>query len=169
MALLTAAELRRVEARYPDGISSASVVSLFAEKGERFSEAPLRKYVQLGLLPRSNRVGTRGRHRGSTGIYPVAIVRLINDIKRALDEGATLEEIRVGRVGLVGELEVLQRASQEVFSRFDEAIGKYRERSRRVMLKRVLDKNRKALERDVRALGRLAMRIGDAGPTLGEI
>ena len=92
MGLLTAAELRRIEDKFPAGLGSAQVIALFQEKGERFSEATLRKYVQIGLLPKSHRVGTRGRHRGSRGSYPVVIVRLINDIKRALDGGATLDE-----------------------------------------------------------------------------
>ena len=34
----------------------------------KFSEATLRKYVQLGLLPRSVRVGRKGKHQGSQGI-----------------------------------------------------------------------------------------------------
>ena len=85
MALLSATELRRVERDHEDGISSADIVELFSSKGERFSEATLRKYVQLGLLPMSRRVGIRGRHRGSSGLYPVVVVRLINEIKKALE------------------------------------------------------------------------------------
>ncbi|MEM6733022.1 MAG: hypothetical protein AAF658_15805, partial [Myxococcota bacterium] len=66
MALLSEGELRKLEKKYPTGISSADLVSAFSARGERFSEATLRKYVQLGLLPRSQRIGTQGRHRGSS-------------------------------------------------------------------------------------------------------
>ena len=163
MALLTAVELRRIEKRFPDGIGSADAVRLFREKGERFSEATLRKYVQLGLLPKSRRVGTRGRHRGSSGRYPVAIIRIINDIKAALDAGATLEELRVGRVGRVGELEALQRATDQVMNRFDEAIDKHSDRKRKTTMKKVLSKHRKVLQREAKELSRLAVELG-TGP-----
>src|SRR5687767_9039441 len=109
MSLLSVAEVKRIEGKHAEGISSADAVQVFVQKGERFSEATLRKYVQLGLLPKSRRVGARGRHRGSSGRYPVAIVRIINEVKKALEHGATLEEIRLSRVGLVGEVESLQR------------------------------------------------------------
>ena len=41
-------------------------------RGEPLSEATFRKYVQLGLLPRSVRVGRKGKHRGSQGLYPAS-------------------------------------------------------------------------------------------------
>src|SRR4051794_9374645 len=109
MGLLNTGDIKRIERKYPEGISSGAVVELFKGKGERFSEATLRKYVQLGLLPKSKRVGAAGRHRGSAGVYPVGIVKQINDIKRALEAGGTLEDIRVSRVGLTGEVEGLER------------------------------------------------------------
>src|SRR5687768_17031355 len=117
MGLLNSAEVKRLERRYADGISSAACVEIFKQKGERFSEATLRKYVQLGLLPKSRRVGSRGRHRGSSGLYPVVIVRQINEIKAALEAGGTLEDIRDSRVGLAGELEVLERAAKQLLER----------------------------------------------------
>jgi hypothetical protein len=110
MGALTTTELRRIEHKFEAGIRSGAVVEIFQGKGHRFSEASLRKYVQLGLLPKSRRVGIRGRHRGSSGLYPVTVVRLINDIKLALDKGATLEEVRFGIVGLASEIDVLSRA-----------------------------------------------------------
>jgi len=117
--------------------------------------------VQLGLLPKSKRVGSRGRHRGSSGRYPVAIVRLINDVKRALDGGATLEEIRVSSVGLDGELEALQRSAEQVMNRFEEAIRLQSDRSKRSVLKKALDKHRRTLAKETRDLGRLAGKLGD--------
>lgn len=160
MSLLTATELRRVERKHTNGVSSPVVVELFQKKGERFSEATLRKYVQLGLLPKSRRVGIRGRHRGSSGLYPVAIVRQINEIKQALDAGATLDEIRVGKVGLAGEVNALRRAGDEVLLRFGEALKRQAEGPKRTTLRRALDKQRRALYRDIQALSRLAARLG---------
>jgi len=37
------------------------LLDVFPPRGIRFSEATLRKYVQLGLLPRSVRVGQKGK------------------------------------------------------------------------------------------------------------
>jgi uncharacterized membrane protein YedE/YeeE len=53
----------------------------------------------------------------------VVVVRLINQIKRGLEEGSTLEEIRLGRVGLAGEIQGLERACAEVLLRFGLGLG----------------------------------------------
>ena len=63
-------ELAEIERSRPQGLTSRQIVDLFETRGIRFSEATLRKYVQLGLLPRSVRVGRKGKHRGSCGLYP---------------------------------------------------------------------------------------------------
>ena len=160
MGLLSAAEIKKIEKRHLEGIGSAEVVAIFRDKGQRFSEATLRKYVQLGLLPKSRRVGARGRHRGSSGRYPVTIVRQINDIKRALDVGATLDEIRFGQVGLAGEVETLQRAMDRVIGCFREAITRQEDSRRGSVLKKDLEKHRTVLERETRALERFAAKLG---------
>jgi DNA-binding transcriptional MerR regulator len=83
--------------------------------------------VQAGLLPRSRRVGRKGKHTGSTGLYPVSVVRRIDLIKRMMAEGLTLEDIResfvstrsrlddveAGLTALVGELERRARGHPE--------------------------------------------------------
>ena len=160
MALLSASEIRRVEAKHAVGIRSKEIVALFQRKGERFSEATLRKYVQLELLPKSRRVGSRGRHRGSSGLYPVSVVRMINEIKEALATGATLEEIRVGAVGLGGEVDMLERVSRQVFVRFGEAIQQQEDRTKKPKFKQALGKHRRMIEREIRALNKLAGKVG---------
>lgn len=121
MTLLKSSEIRQIERRYSFGIRSATIVSIFRNKGERFSAATLRKYVQVGLLTKSKRVGVKGRHRGSSGLYPVYVVGMINEIKRALDKSATLDEIRLGPVGIMGELKALQKNVDMVANRFSES------------------------------------------------
>src|SRR5437867_12937992 len=49
--------LLAVERRHPEGLTAAQVVEAFTAGGVRLSEATFRKWVQLGLLPRSRRVG----------------------------------------------------------------------------------------------------------------
>ena len=63
--------LDRIEREHEQAISSADILDIFASHGIKFSEATLRKYVQLGLLPRSVRVGRKGKHRARrVGIRP---------------------------------------------------------------------------------------------------
>ncbi len=167
MSLLTATEIRQIERDYREGISSGVVVELFKARGERFSEATLRKYVQLELLPKSKRVGSRGRHKGSSGLYPVEIVRLINDIKKALEKGATLEEIRNSDIGLSGEIQRLRRVSEQVLERFQEAIDQKEDRAR-AQLARSLEKHRRSVDRQIEYLEEFATRIGGADNRLDQ-
>lgn len=88
------AELEMLERRTPDGLTSAEIIRLFQSRGVKLSEGTFRKYVQLGLLPRSKRVGKKGKHKGSKGIYPTTIVRQITAIKRMMAEGLTIEQIQ---------------------------------------------------------------------------
>src|SRR5512144_620389 len=92
--LLHPGEIARIERDRASGITSREVVRLFTARGARLSAATFRKYVQAGLLPRSRRVGRKGKHTGSTGLYPVAVVRRIDLIKRMMAAGLTLEDIR---------------------------------------------------------------------------
>ncbi|RMG97290.1 MAG: MerR family transcriptional regulator [Deltaproteobacteria bacterium] len=121
--LLTEAQLRKVEAEHPDGLSSAELVAVFAEHEIPFSEATLRKYVQLGLVPRSRRVGRKGKHRGSRGIYPVRAVRRINTIKRLMAEQYTIEEIKERFFAFKDHIETVDEALGQLLSRFEERIA----------------------------------------------
>src|SRR3712207_1701644 len=79
--LLDEEEIAEIERAWPNGLTSRQIVDVFESRGIRFSEATLRKYVQLGLLPRSVRVGRKGKHRGSCGLYPANVVRRVNLVK----------------------------------------------------------------------------------------
>jgi len=92
--LLTDEELKAIEGVYAEGITATQVVEVFTSRGIKFSEASFRKYVQQNLLPRSRRVGRKGKHRGSLGVYPAKTVRRINTVKRLMAEGHTIEEIQ---------------------------------------------------------------------------
>ncbi|MFN0248769.1 MAG: MerR family transcriptional regulator [Kofleriaceae bacterium] len=93
-SILKEDELRAIEAQYPDGITAVQIVDVFVSRGIKFSEASFRKYVQQGLLPRSKRVGRKGKHRGSLGVYPSKTVRRINTVKQLMVAGHTIEEIQ---------------------------------------------------------------------------
>ena len=121
--LLTEEEVEELEAAHPDGMSSAQIVEVFAGRGIKFSEATFRKYVQLGLLPRSRRVGTKGKHRGSKGIYPVGTLRQINEIKRLMALDFTIEDIRQQFAFVGGELEELRRLLDKIIETLEQSMA----------------------------------------------
>jgi hypothetical protein len=92
--LLREEELRAIETAFPDGLTAVQVVDAFTSRGIKFSEASFRKYVQQGLLPRSKRVGRKGKHKGSLGVYPPKTVRRINYVRQLMQDGYTIEQIQ---------------------------------------------------------------------------
>jgi DNA-binding transcriptional MerR regulator len=92
--LLGEDELRAIETAHADGLTAVQVVDAFTSRGIKFSEASFRKYVQQGLLPRSKRIGRKGKHKGSLGMYPPKTIRRINAVKQLMVDGYTIEEIQ---------------------------------------------------------------------------
>jgi len=109
-------ELTRIEREHRDGISSSDILDIFLRHDIRFSEASLRKYVQLGLLPRSVRVGRKGKHQGSQGMYPVQVIRQIQRIKEMMADDYTIEQIQREFLFVRGGIEELERTLGKVFS-----------------------------------------------------
>lgn len=120
---LTSEVLDEIERKHPEGLTSQQILSLLEESGVRFSEATLRKYVQLGLLPHSVRVGRKGKHKGSQGLYPASVVRRITEIKRLLTENFTIDEIRQDYFLLRGEIEALEQKLGQVFDGVEAALA----------------------------------------------
>ena len=108
-------ELSRIEREHGEGLTSEQIVDLFTRRNLRFTEATLRKYVQLGLLPRSRRVAIAGAQRGSQGLYPATVVRRIQHLKQLLAH-YTIEEIQREFLFVRGDIEELSEALERVFS-----------------------------------------------------
>jgi hypothetical protein len=106
--------LEALEREHAEGLSTQQVVELFAFRGTALSEATFRKYVQLGLLPRSVRVGRKGKHRGSQGLYPPTVVRQIESIRRLMGQGYTISEIQQEFFFLGSEIDGLARQLAQV-------------------------------------------------------
>jgi len=123
--LLSADELAELEAANPEGLSSAEIVEVFSGRGIKFSEATFRKYVQQGLLPRSRRVGAKGKHKGSRGIYPVGTIRQINEIKRMMSFDYTIEEICQQFAFIGGEIEEVRRLIGKILEKLEQSIDSY--------------------------------------------
>lgn len=117
MEILGPAEIAKIERDFASGLSARVILDIFRPKGVRLSEATFRKYVQAGLLPRSRRVGRKGKHLGSQGLYPVEAVRRINAIKKMMAQGLTLEDIKHSFVSFKNQLDPVERGLDEVFAR----------------------------------------------------
>jgi len=115
------AELDALEAAHPDGLGVQQIVDAFVEKGERLTEATFRKYVQLGLLPRSRRVGRKGKHRGSQGLYPATAIRQLVHLRQLMGLGFTIEEIQREFLFVRGDIEALARQMARVYAAFESA------------------------------------------------
>ena len=158
--LLSAAELEEIEATYAEGITVVQVVELFSSRDVRLSEASFRKYVQLGLLPRSRRVGRKGKHRGSMGVYPAKTVRRINEIKRLMADGYTIEEIETQFLRFTDTLENLEEGFLEFFARLEEEVtGPRFDNQTRRSIKRDLSEARKTADELLLRLDDLSRRV----------
>lgn len=141
-------ELADIEQLHAEGITAAQVVDLFVSRGLRFSEATFRKYVQQGLLPRSRRVGRKGKHRGSLGVYPAKTVRRVNSIKRLMAEDFTIEEIQSQFLRFTDVYETLEDSVADVFAILEEELEDPRldPKARRVLDKDIRDARKSADE-----------------------
>jgi|GEM_PF-248523 len=117
---LTDAELRGIEDTFADGITAVQIVDVFVSRGIRFSEATFRKYVQQNLLPRSRRIGRKGKNKGSLGMYPAKTVRRIDHVKRLMNDGYTIEEIQTQFLQFTDLVENVDEAIRELLDRLDD-------------------------------------------------
>jgi len=160
MDFLSDIELGRLERERAGGITSGEVVRLFEARGARLSASTFRKYVQLGLLPRSRRVGRKGKHAGSTGLYPVAVVRRIALIKRMMAEGYTVEDIRASFVTVRKRIEDVEQGLADL-------VASIAVKARAHPRKRQFEAELGRAEREARAVFRRLERVGGAVATVG--
>jgi len=158
--LLSERDLVQIEKSHPDGLTSAQIVNIFQARGARLSEATFRKYVQLGLLPRCRRVGMKGKHRGSHGIYPCATVRRINSIKKLMASSYTIEEIQRSFTNFKRQVEEVEAAIDDLFKGFEREIAKPRfDASRRRSLDREITNARKTASALVRQIAQIESQV----------
>jgi hypothetical protein len=124
MSAIDEATLSRIERKHAQGLTSAEILDVFAVHGVPLSEATLRKYVQLGLLPRSVRVGKKGKHQGSQGIYPVQVIREISRIKQMMAEDYTIEQIQREVLFMRSELQQLEQTLASIFDKIDDVLDR---------------------------------------------
>lgn len=117
------ARTQAFESAHADGASSKDIVEHFEAIGDPISEATFRKYVQLGLLPRSIRVGQKGRGRGSHGVYPRGTATRVLWVRRWMTEGYTIEEIQQEFLLVRDDLDALSQLAEKVFAALKKHTG----------------------------------------------
>jgi DNA-binding transcriptional MerR regulator len=157
--LLEPEEIERIERDFAGGLPAREILEIFRPKGVQLSEATFRKYVQVGLLPRSRRVGRKGKHQGSRGLYPVESVRRINAIKKMMAEGHTLEDIKRSFLVHRNHIDQVERDFAELFAGFQDQLG---ERAWGEEHRRLLEEELSRLRSRARELVRDMARLGSA-------
>ncbi|MEO1174949.1 MAG: hypothetical protein AAFX94_23280 [Myxococcota bacterium] len=92
-------------------------------------------------------------------MYPAETLRLVNAIKRALEDGATLGEIRLGPVGLEGDLVTIQHSCNALIGRMGEVVEQEKDRQRRAALRRERDRIQKVVDKNMAAIEKFAGRL----------
>jgi len=157
-ALLREEELRAIETAFPDGLTAVQIVDAFTSRNIKFSEASFRKYVQQGLLPRSRRVGRKGKHRGSLGLYPAKTVRRINAVKQLMVDGYTIEEIQGQFLQYTDVVEGVAEHLADLWQRLDRDAHALEPALRRELGKDLTEARRDG-DRLVERLGELTRRV----------
>ena len=140
MNTIDEAALSRIESEHSTGLTSAEILDVFATHEIALSEATLRKYVQLGLLPRSVRVGRKGKHQGSQGIYPVSVVRQVLRIKAMMAQSYTIEQIQREFLFMRSDLQLLEQTLTSIFRKLERVLKERKgEAYAKLMARQVVD------------------------------
>ena len=154
-------DLAKLETANPAGLTSQAILDALDGTKFKISEATLRKWVQIGLLPRSVRVGRKGKHQGSQGVYPVGVIRLVKSIKEMMSDDFTIEEIQREFLFARGDIEDAERTIERAIGGLETAITERAEALAARGLHRELDEARelarKLLERITSIESRLTM------------
>lgn len=151
--------LDSLERRHAAGLTSSDLISVCGEHGLPLTEATLRKYVQLGLLPRSVRVGRKGKHKGSLGVYPVRTIRQLARIKEMMSESYTIEQIRRDFLFVRADIEQLEDTLASVFQALSGALAKRRREGAVPIATREVKHAQRQGERLVEQLSELECRL----------
>ncbi len=169
-ALLDESELHEIEVSWPSGLTSRQIVDLFEARGVPFSEATLRKYVQLGLLPRSVRVGRKGKHRGSCGLYPAGVIRRVNLVRQMMAEDHTIEEIQKSFAKFRDDINHIETGVRELIANLEREAKGHGTEKRNELESEIEDARKVAAELVRRIAGlerRLSTPADEAGPAVG--
>ena len=164
MQLISDDTLESLERKHAAGLTSGDLLVVCAAHGLPLTEATLRKYVQLGLLPRSVRVGRKGKHKGSLGLYPARTIRQLVRIKEMMSESYTIEQIRSDFLFMRADIEQLEDTLAAVFQSLSGAIAKKRRDGVVAVATREVKNAQRQGERLVEQLSALEYRLTRVSP-----
>ena len=104
-------------------------------------------------------MGRKGKHAGSTGLYPVSIVRRIALIKRMMAEGYTVEDIRGSFLTVRNRLEDVEKGLAELVAELDRKVQEHPRR-------RTWESELRVAERAALAALKRMERVGGAVATI---
>lgn len=116
-------DLSQLRQNFPEGLSVQQILDLLSDRQMKLTEATFRKYVQLGLLPRSVRVGRKGKHSGSEGRYPVEVVQHIRRIKTLVRSGQTMAQVKALMQGEQINAQALARESEKLLAHYTQTLA----------------------------------------------
>ncbi len=151
--------LDRIERDHPEGLSSSELLDILSSLGVRFSEATLRKWVQIGMLPRSVRVGRKGKHSGSQGMYPATILRQILRIKEMMAQDLTIEQIQREVLFVRADIEEFERSLARIFLVLEDARSKITSEIALRSISQDLDQAKRLSEELVKKLAEIEARL----------
>jgi hypothetical protein len=88
--------LQALERAHPQGLAVQQIVDAFDQAGDR--------------------LGRKGKHKGSQGLYPVTVIRRIDSIRRLMSQGYTIDQIQREFLVVSGDVEELTRSFERVVS-----------------------------------------------------
>jgi len=151
--------LVNLEREYASGLTSSDLMDVCASHGIQLSEATLRKYVQLGLLPRSVRVGRKGKHKGSLGLYPARTIRQLVRIKEMMAKSYTIEEIRRDFLFVRTDIEQLEQTLGCIFQALTKVLKQRRQDMSTGVVSREVNQARKQSRELVTQLSSIESRL----------
>jgi hypothetical protein len=160
--------LANLERQYASGLTSSELMDVCASHGIQLSEATLRKYVQLGLLPRSVRVGRKGKHKGSLGLYPARTIRQLVRIKEMMAKSYTIEEIRRDFLFVRTDIEQLEQTLGCIFQALTKVLKQRRQDTSTVVVSREVNQARKQSRELVTQLSSIESRLTAARSVIGQ-
>jgi DNA-binding transcriptional MerR regulator len=151
--------LANLEQQYASGLTSGDLIDVCAAHGIQLSEATLRKYVQLGLLPRSVRVGRKGKHKGSLGLYPPRAIRQLVRIKEMMAKSYTIEEIRRDFLFVRTDIEQLEQTLGCIFLALAKVLKQRHQDTSRSLVSREVNQAKKQSRELVSQLSSIESRL----------
>jgi DNA-binding transcriptional MerR regulator len=151
--------LANLEHQHASGLTSGELIDVCGAHGIQLSEATLRKYVQLGLLPRSVRVGRKGKHKGSLGLYPARAIRQLVRIKQMMAKSYTIEEIRRDFLFVRADLEQLEQTLGCIFQALAKVLKQRRQDTSTGLVSREVSQAKKQSRELVSQLSSIESRL----------